>query len=436
VFQDYNLIDGLTVFHNIELVLEIQNELTDPASKRKRIEETLSFVGLDGYSDRKVNELSGGQKQRVAIARALAKQSRVILADEPTGNLDSESGKMILSLLKKISKDRLVFVVTHDVLSAHTYGDRIITISDGKITDDIKVENKGENQPVSVTVFDTDNNKVFELNNVPFDEAREKLSVWLLKNEGKHEYSIDIKRLAASEKSIFDSKKEPKGYQIASKSLSFGKKIHMAKLKLGKKKFRLALTVCMFSLTIFLLLMVSFVMTYDRTETIGRYIISQNAKEVYLYKNLKYENLFFETKTNNVSKGEKFVLELQALFPNHTIIPRMKIDSVSLNDGDRYSYAYDVTLAITEKPESLFKTLLSGRYPQNGREVVITDYIAYELLKDKQIVGKFVTVGSTECKVVGIIKTDYEERQIPLKVRRNDLNEFAILICRTYIILR
>jgi ABC-type lipoprotein export system ATPase subunit len=134
VFQDFNLIDSLSVYENINLVLSLQEN-----ANKNKISETLKVVGLEGYENRKINELSGGQKQRVAIARAIIKKSKFILADEPTGNLDSETSKDIFGLLKSISKTKLIIVVSHDKSSARKYADRIITLSDGKIESDKEI---------------------------------------------------------------------------------------------------------------------------------------------------------------------------------------------------------------------------------------------------------------------------------------------------------
>lgn len=114
VFQEYNLIDKETVNYNIELALELQG-----IKERERlVSKALANVGLTGYEFRTIGELSGGQKQRVAIARALVKSPQIILADEPTGNLDSATSDEIYKLLKYISKDKLVIVVSHDTESA------------------------------------------------------------------------------------------------------------------------------------------------------------------------------------------------------------------------------------------------------------------------------------------------------------------------------
>ena len=132
VFQEYNLLDDFTVGENISLALELQSQKAD----KQRLDEILKEVDLEGYADRKTNELSGGQKQRVAIARALVKSPKIIMADEPTGALDSATGKAILDTLKRLSKDKLVIVVSHDREFAEEYGDRVIELADGEIVAD------------------------------------------------------------------------------------------------------------------------------------------------------------------------------------------------------------------------------------------------------------------------------------------------------------
>lgn len=132
VFQEYNLLDELNVYDNIALALQMQNRVVD----RETILKILKDVDLEGLEERELDELSGGQKQRVAIARALVKKPEIILADEPTGNLDSETSEQVFELFKKISKEKLIICVSHDAEYAHKFADRIIEISDGKIIRD------------------------------------------------------------------------------------------------------------------------------------------------------------------------------------------------------------------------------------------------------------------------------------------------------------
>ena len=130
VFQEYNLIENLTVYENIKIALDIRRD-----SSLDKIRDVLDKVGLNGFENRKISELSGGQKQRVAIARTLVKSPKMILADEPTGNLDSATSKEIFDLLKDISKNTSVVIVSHDKESAQVYADRIVNMRDGKVID-------------------------------------------------------------------------------------------------------------------------------------------------------------------------------------------------------------------------------------------------------------------------------------------------------------
>ncbi len=134
VFQNYNIIDSYTVYENVIAALVIQNY--DKKKRKNRALELIDAVGLTKQRNQKTSKLSGGQKQRVVIARALAKDSPIIVADEPTGNLDSDSGEMVMKLLKNISKDKLVIVVTHNYEQAEPYTTRRIHMADGEIIED------------------------------------------------------------------------------------------------------------------------------------------------------------------------------------------------------------------------------------------------------------------------------------------------------------
>ncbi len=134
VFQSYNLIPHLSVLENVELSLTLSG--IKPKERKERAKKALSDVGLVSVVNKKPNQLSGGQMQRVAIARALVNNPQIILADEPTGALDSETSVQIMEILKKISKKRLIIMVTHNQDLAEKYSSRIINILDGVITND------------------------------------------------------------------------------------------------------------------------------------------------------------------------------------------------------------------------------------------------------------------------------------------------------------
>lgn len=134
VFQSYNIIDAFTVYQNIIIALDAEGY--DKKKRKARALELIKEVGLEKHLHHKAAKLSGGEKQRVVIARALAKDAKIILADEPTGNLDKESGQEIMKLLKKISKDKLILLVTHNYGEAEAYVTRNLILEDGGIKDD------------------------------------------------------------------------------------------------------------------------------------------------------------------------------------------------------------------------------------------------------------------------------------------------------------
>lgn len=144
IFQEFNLVNSYTVYQNIELVLLINGN--KKSNIKEKVNSIIAKVGLEEYTNTKCSKLSGGQKQRVAIARALAKETPIIVADEPTGNLDSKSAAGIITLLREISKDKLVIVVTHNYEQFENYATRVIKMADGKITEDKKIK-EYEEQP-------------------------------------------------------------------------------------------------------------------------------------------------------------------------------------------------------------------------------------------------------------------------------------------------
>ncbi len=146
VFQSYNLIPHQTVLQNVELALTLSG--VSKSQRRKRSAEVLEQVGLADQLHKKPSQLSGGQMQRVAIARALVNNPDIILADEPTGALDTQTSVQVMEILKEVAKDRLVVMVTHNPDLANTYSSRIIRMLDGEITDD-SAPYQGQETPVS-----------------------------------------------------------------------------------------------------------------------------------------------------------------------------------------------------------------------------------------------------------------------------------------------
>lgn len=149
IFQGFNLINSYTVKQNVELILEVNGYDKDEIAKR--VPKIIEQVGLEEYTNTKVSKLSGGQQQRVSIARALAKDTAIITADEPTGNLDSESAEGVVKLLHEIAKNKLVIIVTHNFEQFEQYATRIIKMSDGHVSED-NVLQEAEKQQVAHAV--------------------------------------------------------------------------------------------------------------------------------------------------------------------------------------------------------------------------------------------------------------------------------------------
>lgn len=177
VFQSYNLIMHLSILANVELALTISG--VSKSERKQRAIEALKQVGLEKHIDKKPNQLSGGQMQRVAIARALVNDPDILLADEPTGALDSETSVQVMDLLKEVAKDRLVVMVTHNPELAESYASRIVQVKDGKIINDsnpydldekdlpeVKYENMGKSSMSLLTAL------VLSFNNLKTKKAR------------------------------------------------------------------------------------------------------------------------------------------------------------------------------------------------------------------------------------------------------------------------
>ena len=139
IYQSYNLIDSYTVFENVDIALIVKGNAKDNTDK---VMEYLEKVGLREHAKKKATQLSSGQKQRLAIARALAKETDIIVADEPTGNLDSENSAEIIKLLHSIAEDKLIFVVTHNYDEIEPYATRKIRMYDGEVAEDIVLREK------------------------------------------------------------------------------------------------------------------------------------------------------------------------------------------------------------------------------------------------------------------------------------------------------
>lgn len=151
IFQSFNLINSYTVYQNVELVMLLNGYKKHEV--KKKILDIIDQVGLTKFKNTKVSKLSGGQKQRVAIARAMVKDTPIIVADEPTGNLDSKSATEVIEILKKVAKDKLVVIVTHNIEQVEQYATRIIKMNDGRIIENTEIKKIEEEPKLQESVY-------------------------------------------------------------------------------------------------------------------------------------------------------------------------------------------------------------------------------------------------------------------------------------------
>ena len=182
VFQSYNLIPHLTVLENVELALTLSG--VKKAERKEKAKQALIKVGLQDKINSKPNQLSGGQMQRVAIARALVNDPEIILADEPTGALDTKTSFQVMELLEEVAKERLVIMVTHNPDIANEYSTRIIKMVDGKLISDSNPITTNEAQEIAE-----------ELNNIKFAEEQEKKQLDALTKKERRQYLKNVKKL-------------------------------------------------------------------------------------------------------------------------------------------------------------------------------------------------------------------------------------------------
>lgn len=376
IFQEYNVLDDFTVGQNIGIALELQGK----KAESKTINEYLDILDMQGYATRKPNTLSGGQKQRVAIARALVKNPEVIMADEPTGALDSATGKQLFETLKKLSHDKLVIVVTHDHEFAETYGDRIIEFSDGKIIRDVsKVTKEINNENKIITDDGITLKKGYELTTDDFEAInrylRQKGSESHIRFLTNHTSFIDTKPL--------DIATNTNELTLIKSRLPFKSALKIGASALKHKTFRLVLSI--------LLASTAFGM-FGLTDAIGSFNRFQSTENTMMNIGLEYSAV---RKINRQVYGD-FAYEMNTRLTNEDLTSLN-----TLNDGldfttvinntntyvdsiyDKAKLSEDSLLSIntpsivslkTEDLETYALEMLAGTLPSTEFEIAISEF--------------------------------------------------------------
>ena len=373
IFQNFNLINSYTVYQNVELVLLINGY--KKRKVKKQILEVLDKVGLLKYKNTKVSKLSGGQKQRVAIARALIKETPIIVADEPTGNLDSKTAENILELLYEVSKDKLVIVVTHNYEQVEKYVTRKLVMHDGKIIEDKKIHRAIDKEKTSI-----DDNKENNENNNKKENKTEEMP-----NSSK----VSITKLSDIPKS--QNKKKNIG--------------PLNKLRLGiRNTFNIKIK--------FVLLLAVFL--FLATAVFAEYAAYK--KQSYDQSNLGYNNYFRDTSDKRIVIKKKDLSEITpADYENIKTIPN--VDYIVEND-----LLLDTGISVNAESFGMYGNIRSmdifnseiayGEMPQNDNEILVygsqNDYYL-STIPDK-IIGLECTVRGngmsyltdSKVKIVGI----------------------------------
>lgn len=426
IFQEYNILNEFNVEQNIALALQLQGKKND----KKAVNTLLEQVDLKGLARRKPNTLSGGQKQRIAIARALIKEPEIIMADEPTGALDSRTGRQVLDTLKKLSEKKLVIIVSHDREFAEIYGDRIIELKDGKIISDVS---KGYIEPTVV-----DGNVKFIGDGTVKIEDAERLSetdvrniLYKLKSVGKEgviTFAADdvsaVKRALKigddGRKETFEQTDTEKVKKDAEKSgvnkpkfiksrLPLRRAVKMGLSGLKTKPVRLIFTVFLSVVAFTLFGVVATMMNFDAAYSVAKAMESSPYDNVELSKNYKYvqqgfskvdggewepqnsyestySTLFTEKDVedlNNNGEGLKFIgvynysvdrkldggLESGRTFSIMGNIGTVKTNDFYSKNGEIYGFANVKKYCNGED------FTLVGDYPSSDDEIAVSDYI-------------------------------------------------------------
>lgn len=450
IFQEYNVLDDFTVAQNIGIALELQGKkMTDQA-----INEILESVDLIGYGKRHPNELSGGQLQRVAIARALVKNPEIIMADEPTGALDSNTGRQVLETLQKLSKDRLVLVVSHDRDFAETYGTRIIEFKDGQVISDVvKEENLHQ---VQANLVYSDNKIEIKQGYRLTEEDVSLINAYLAQSRKDVTLERKFDRVSFVNTQVNDIELSHENYKLIKSKLPFKSSLKIGASSLKHKKFRLALSIILASLSFGLFGVSDAMGNYNRVTAAVNSISDTGINYVALQKmeTITQDNY---TYSYSVNLTDEDLLTLKSKFPSLNFSPVYIPTASDLNFGgnlnlnvesvDAYYYpkfAGYFEMGDTELDQ--FSNHLTGSLPHDFTEIAISKY-TFEIFKkygyrldgnkvtittENDLINKHLDLGTTRYKIVGIVDTSFPENHfqslkdvseitLPVYLLRNEL---------------
>lgn len=448
IFQEYNVLDEFSVAQNIGLALELQGK----KATNEAVNEILEAVDLEGYGARKPNELSGGQKQRVAIARALVKSPEVIMADEPTGALDSHTGRQIFETLEKLSASRLVIVVSHDREFAETYGSRIIEFKDGVIISDVS-RTKQKKKQQKALAFTNDRIQIpqgYELTPTDLKVINDYLKTT------KKDASID----KMFNQATFEATKPEdvvlgdEQFNLIKSKLPFKSSLKIGASSLKHKTVRLVFSIILAS--------IAFAM-FGLSDTMGSYNKHQAAVQSMIDSDINYAAL---SKSMDIDMGDGWVSSRQVNFTDEDIIylnnrfdeltfkpiysegslsyDAFVYDAPENNEGNYYISNFFGYMELTTPDLSAFgMSMMAGNLPTADDEIAIPRF-AYEVFRKygyrlgnnpkvtinqpNDLINQSITINNRTYTIVGVVETDFNsERFLPLANPSNlDLEYFLL----------
>ena len=416
IFQDYHLIDELTVYENIVLSLNLRR--IEDADK---VKAALAKVDLAGYEDRYPTELSGGEQQRVAIARAIVKNPRIILADEPTGNLDTHTAKAIVELLKNLSKECLILIVSHNVNDANAYADRIIELAKGKIISD-----KSRNPEFADEVTLKDGNLIYPkdtyLSDKDIDFINDNAGARLVKRTDKF-ISTPENETAA------------KKVKIENKSLSLGKELNLSGKFLKNKTLAISLSSFMVAVIMVIMALAQTIVAFDGGHIIADEMAKSNQSSLFLNKTVDDRTQASLNATYPVVIDEGDIDTFYNAGYKGKIYPILSYSLIITSAGSSYGtwasrfngpYITEPFGTMIVDDDFLSKKFGEVKYAAESEDLkpyglTITDYVADSIIalnpnyKNKtydDIVGEFYSASYTKSRayINAIIDTGYKDR--------------------------
>ena len=475
IFQEYNILEEFTVGANIALAIELQGR----KATNQEINDILAEVDLTGLGSRKPNELSGGQKQRVAIARALVKKPEIIMADEPTGALDSNTGRQVFDTLKELSKNKLVLIVSHDREFSELYADRIIELADGKIISDVEYDKEAtenaEEPNLSYVGKEITIKDGYELTS----EDIEAINAYIKKIKGNTSLIINDKRQNKIFKTTDESKIENKQglFKTIKSKLSVKNAFKLGSSGLKHKKVRLVFTILLSFIAFSLFGLADSIASYDSINTCTTSLIDSGIDYASFIKETKYfydesdpDGFYWQDWGNQVSTDEIAILEQQTGLKFLPVLGgdglylqyASEVASSSSSSDSRYDWSRvypsefsGVSVLSQEIISSFNYSLTSGsKLPENNNEIVIPSFIAEYYVKNGflqynedtktsdiikinsigEMVGKEITIQvswnlpTQKYKIVGVLDTGFDTSRYEALADTRNENIFNMVV--------